>query len=172
MWAEIIELFDDQPAKQETVKYLLKHGYSVDEDHGINANGAAITNTALAEQIGVDRRVVSETAEEILETPELREIFQNLSFIPFLEEAAPVLGLSVITVQVTDAKEPGLLAAITEVFADHDIMVRQAIVEDPYFTKQPQFVAIVDDTVPGELIIELDNLEFTTAVFYSSHDSL
>jgi predicted regulator of amino acid metabolism with ACT domain len=161
-----MDRFDDEPAKQEVVRFLLQHGYAVDEENGINTNGMSLSDSDIAATLGVDRRVVSKTAETICQDDELQQIFRNLSSVPFLENTADVLGLSVITVQVDDAAETGLLADIAQVFTDYEVMIRQAVVQDPFFTEQPQFVAIIDGTPPEGMMIDLKKLEFSEGVFF------
>lgn len=170
MWETIMARFDEGTQEQAVIEYLLDHGLSVDKETGINADGLDIEPEAVAEQVGVDKRTVEETVEEIQADTELIDVFQSLSSLPFLEEASPVLGLSVVTVQVSTAEESGLLSSIAEVFERHDIVIRQAMVEDPNAAEFPQFVAILENTVPSELIINLENLSCTTGVFYSTHN--
>lgn len=163
MWEEITERFQSEPAKQEVVEFLLRRGYSVDEEMGVHADGIELNNQAIAEEVGVDRRTVGNTIESILADEELRAVFENLSTIPFLREAAPVLGLHVIEVRVSEPGETGLLSAISDVFADHGVLIRQAVVEDPYFSPRPTFVAIVGD-FDSDLITELNSLAFVESV--------
>lgn len=159
MWAEIMAQFENHTKKQEVVEALLRRGYSVSQDGDIEANGVRIADQRLARDIGVGRRTVRNTADEIASDPQLLDVFNNLSSVPFLEDAASILGLTVITVTVEDATETGILAALTAIFDEHDVLIRQAIVQDPYFTNKPQFTAIVEE-FNSELVAEINSLEF------------
>lgn len=169
MWEPIVSQFDEDSPERAVVECLIQRGLSVDSEGSVNADGLDIALPAVAEVVGVPGEVVEKTVDTIVSDPELRGVFQNLSVLPYLEEASPGLGLSVVTVQVDTADESGLLSSISEVFERHDIMIRQAMVEDPHTTEHPQFVAILESTVPSELIVDLETLCFTTGVFYSSY---
>ncbi|MFB6136092.1 MAG: amino acid-binding protein [Halobacteriaceae archaeon] len=165
---QVLRKFDSSPGKRQVVELLLQRGYSVTEDERVVSDGIEIPYKHIQDEIGVDRRVVKSTTEAILADEELRDVFQNLSSISFLKQAAPQLGLSVIDVGVSDAAEPGLLADLTAVFADHEVVLRQCVAEDPYFSQDPGFTAIVDGEVPGELITDLSALPFVTHVNLST----
>ena len=166
MWSEVSERYASEPAKQEVIKFILERGYSVDEELGIHSDGIKLQNSEIAVAIGVDRRTVNKTVESILDDDEIRTVFENLTSIPFLREAAPVLDLHVIEVQVSDAEETGLLSKLSQVFADNDVLVRQAIVEDPYFSDQPTFIAIIEN-FENELITDLKTMDFVETVVYT-----
>jgi predicted regulator of amino acid metabolism with ACT domain len=160
----VMEEFDTAPAKRRVVELLLRRGYAVDDEGRVVSDGIEIPYKHIQDEIGVDRRVVKSTTEAILADDELRSLFRNLSSISFLADAAPELGLSVISVGVSDAAEPGLLAELTAVFDRHGVVIRQAVAEDPHFSSEPGFTAIVDGEVPGELITDLNAVAFVTHV--------
>ncbi|MFB6138517.1 MAG: amino acid-binding protein [Halobacteriaceae archaeon] len=168
----VLEKFDASPGKRRVVELLLRRGYAVDEEGRVVSDGIEIPYKHIQDEIGVDRRVVKSTTEAILADDELRAVFQNLSSISFLREAAPELGLSVISVGVADAAEPGLLAELTAVFAEHEVVLRQCVAEDPFFSAEPGFTAIVDGEVPGALLTDLSALPFVTDVSLSTGAAL
>ncbi|MFA1609805.1 amino acid-binding protein [Halobellus rubicundus] len=164
MFDEIMEKFEGSPSQQEVIRLLLERGFSVNDDGRVVSGGIEIPNTGIAREIGVDRRVVDSTTTAILEDEELRRIFQNISSIPSLMDLAPVLDLSVLTVEVNDAERPGIVAEVTTRLADRGISIRQTISEDPEFTDEPKLYVITDEPVPGDLLNELSELAFVRRI--------
>ena len=156
--------FEGSPSQQAVIRLLLERGFSVNDDGRVVSGGIEIPNTGIAREIGVDRRVVDSTTDAILADPELRRIFQNISSIPSLMDLAPVLDLTVITVEVDDADAPGIVATVASRIADRDISIRQTISEDPEFTDEPKLYLITDGDIPGDLLTELSNLAFVRRV--------
>jgi len=156
----IMEQFSDSPGQQQVIRLLLERGFSVNDDGRVVSGGIEIPNTGIAREVGVDRRVVDATSSAVLEDEQLTRIFQNISAIPSLMDLAPVLDLTVLTVAVRDAEESGIVAAVTEAIAAHDITIRQVISEDPEFTDDPRLYVITDEAFPGGLITEIRDLPF------------
>jgi hypothetical protein len=164
MFDEIMEKFEGSPSQQAVIRLLLERGFSVNEDGRVVSGGIEIPNTGIAREIGVDRRVVDSTTDAILDDPELTRIFRNISAIPSLMDLAPVLDLTVLTVGVADADEPGIVAQVTTLIAEYDISIRQTISEDPEFTDDPKLYVITDEPLPGELLNALVDLDFVRSV--------
>ena len=164
VWDRIEATFAGSPSQRAVVELLLERGFAVDDDGKVASGGIAIPDTQVAEELDVDRRVVQSTTETILADDELREIFRNISSIPSLKDVAPVLGLNVVTVHVRDASESGVIAAITDVIAEHDVAIRQAVSDDPYFTDEPSFTVVVDGSVPEGLLTAIRDLPFVEGV--------
>jgi len=164
MFDAIMRKFEGSPGQQAVIRLLLERGFSVNDDGRVVSGGIEIPNTQVAREAGVDRRVVDSTTDAILEDEELRRIFQNISQIPSLMDLAPVLDLTVVTIAVHDADEPGLVAAVTSLLADHDITIRQTISEDPEFTDEPRLYLVVDDGLPGDVVTEIVALPFVRSV--------
>jgi hypothetical protein len=164
MFDEIMRKFEGSPSQQAVIRLLLERGFSVNDDGRVVSGGIEIPNTGIAREIGVDRRVVDSTTDAILADPQLRRIFQNISSIPSLMDLAPVLDLTVLTVEVDDADAPGIVARVTTLIAEHDISIRQTISEDPEFTDDPKLYLVTDGEIPGELLTELSNLPFVRRV--------
>jgi predicted regulator of amino acid metabolism with ACT domain len=156
----IMEKFADSPSQQAVIRLLLERGFSVNDEGRVVSGGIEIPNTGIAREADVDRRVVDATTDAILADDELRRIFQNISAIPSLMDLAPVLDLTVLTVEVRDAEESGIVAAVTGAIADRGISIRQTISEDPEFTDQPKLYVITDGDLPGDLINEIRGKAF------------
>jgi predicted regulator of amino acid metabolism with ACT domain len=158
MFDEIMQKFEDSPSQQAVIRLLLERGFSVNDEGRVVSGGIEIPDTGIAREIDVDRRVVDATTDAILADEELRRIFQNISAIPSLMDLAPVLDLTVLTVRVTDADQPGIVAEITGRIADRGISIRQTISEDPEFTDEPRLYVITDAELAGDLINEIRSL--------------
>jgi predicted regulator of amino acid metabolism with ACT domain len=160
MFDEIMAKFAGSPGQQAVVRLLLERGFSVSEEGRVVSGGIEIPNTQVAAEVGVDRRVVDSTTQALLDDDELRPIFHNISAVPSLRDLAPVLDLSVLTVEVGDAEGVGIVACVTGIVADHDISIRQTISEDPEFTDEPRLSVITDEPLPGAVLTEIRELEF------------
>ncbi|MFC7156416.1 amino acid-binding protein [Halomarina halobia] len=160
----IMEKFENSPSQQAVIRLLLERGFSVDDDGRVVSGGIGIPNTGIAREIDVDRRVVDATTSAILDDPELRRIFQNISAIPSLKDLAPVLDLTVLTVYVDDADAAGIVARVTGLLADAGISIRQTISEDPEFTDEPSLTVITDEALPGDLINQVRALPFVRKI--------
>jgi predicted regulator of amino acid metabolism with ACT domain len=164
MFDEIMGKFEGSPSQQAVIRLLLERGFSVNDDGRVVSGGIEIPNTGIAREIGVDRRVVDSTTTAILADDELRRIFQNISSIPSLMDLAPVLDLSVLTIEPNDAERSGIVAEVTGLLADRGISIRQTVTEDPEFTDDPRLYVVTGDPLPGDLLTELSNLGFVRRV--------
>jgi hypothetical protein len=164
MFDEIMGKFEGSPSQQAVIRLLLERGFSVNDDGRVVSGGIEIPNTGIAREIDVDRRVVDSTTTAILEDDELRRIFQNISSIPSLMDLAPVLDLSVLTIEPNDAERPGIVAEVTGLLADRGISIRQTVTEDPEFTDDPLLYVVTDEPIPGDLLNELSDLDFVRRI--------
>lgn len=168
MWSSILDMFEEGSAERRVARLLIERGFTVTEDEGVVSHEVPVPHSSIANSLEVKERSVDRTVEMILEDDHLSGLFANLTSKTFFEDAVSVLDISVVTVQVADAAESGLLADITSVFDEHGVMIRQMVVEDPVLNDVPQFVAIVDGQVPAGLMLELNNLTCTEACFYAA----
>ena len=164
MFDRIMQKFEGSPSQQKVIRLLLERGFSVSDEGRVVSGGIEIPNTQIAREIDVDRRVVDSTTDAILADEELRRIFQNISSIPSLMDLAPVLDLTVLTVEVGDADQPGIVATVTTLLADADISIRQTVSEDPEFTDEPRLYIVTDADVPGDVLNDLKNLDFVRKI--------
>jgi predicted regulator of amino acid metabolism with ACT domain len=164
MFDEIMEKFEGSPSQQAVIRLLLERGFSVNDEGRVVSGGIEIPNTGIAREIGVDRRVVDSTTDAILADEQLRRIFQNISQVPSLMDLAPVLDLTVLTVEVSGADREGILAAVAGVLADEGISIRQTISEDPEFAEDPKLYLITDENLPGSVINEINEQPFVRKI--------
>ncbi len=164
MWSAIQEKFKNHPAQEKVVRLLLERGFQINAQCRVVSGNIEIAHTQIANEIGVDRRVVDATCETILRDKELMEIFQNIRTIPFLRDVAPYLGLGVIVITPRNAARKGLLGAVATAVAEHGIIIRQAVSDDPYLTENPRLTIITEGRVSGELIDTLTRIEGVKSV--------
>ena len=164
MFDEILEKFEGSPSQQAVIRLFLERGFSVNEDGRVVSGGIEIPYTGIARELDVDRRVVDSTTDAILADPDLKRIFTNISSVPSLMDLAPVLDLSVLTVEVGAAEEAGIVAEITGLIADRGISIRQVLSDDPEFTDEPKLYVITDDPLPGDLLVEIRELSYVRRV--------
>jgi predicted regulator of amino acid metabolism with ACT domain len=164
MFDEIMRKFEGSPSQQAVIRLLLERGFSVNDEGRVVSGSIEIPNTQIAREIGVDRRVVDSTTDAILADEQLRRIFQNISSIPSLMDLAPVLDLNVLTVDVTDADEPGIVAEVTTLLAENGISIRQTVSEDPEFTDEPRLYLVTDEDIPGDVLNDITDLDFVRKI--------
>jgi hypothetical protein len=164
MFDEIMGKFEGSPSQQAVIRLLLERGFSVNEAGRVVSGGIEIPFTEIAREIDVDRRVVDSTTDAIRDDPELQRIFANIGAIPSLRDLAPVLDLTVLTVEVAAADESGIVATVTDRIAEADISIRQVISEDPEFTDEPKLYIITDESIPGDVLVSIRELSFVRRV--------
>ncbi|SEN61124.1 hypothetical protein SAMN05216388_100425 [Halorientalis persicus] len=164
MFAEIMEKFEGSPSQQAVIRLLLERGFSVNDDGRVVSGGIEIPNTGIAREIDVDRRVVDSTTDAILDDEQLRRIFQNISQIPSLMDLAPVLDLHVLTVDVYDTEQPGIVAEIAGMIAEEGISMRQTVSEDPEFAVDPKLYIVTEEALPGDLLNEIRDRDYVRKI--------
>ncbi|MDB2225272.1 ACT domain-containing protein [Halorubrum ezzemoulense] len=164
MFDEILEKFEGSPSQQAVIRLFLERGFSVNEEGRVVSGGIEIPYTGIARELDVDRRVVDSTTDAILADPELKRIFTNISSVPSLMDLAPVLDLTVLTIEVAAADEAGIVAEVTGILADRGVSIRQVLSEDPEFTDDPKLYVITDAELSGDLLVEIRDLGYVRRV--------
>ena len=159
MWNVLQEKFKNHPAQEKVVRLLLERGFQVNAQGRVVSGNIEIAHTQIANEIGVDRRVVDATCETILKDPQLMRIFRNVRSLPFLRDVAPYLGLGVIIITPDNAARKGLLGSVSTSVAEHGITIRQAVSDDPYLSEDPKLTIIIDGKVSGELVDALTRIK-------------
>jgi len=155
MWSTVLKKFEKHPAQQKVIKLLFERGFQVNGDGKVTSGSIEIPHTQLAKEAGVDRRVVDATTDTILSDELLKNIFQNVTSIPFLRDVAPALGLGVIIITPDDAANVGILYSVSKLIFSYNISIRQAVSDDPYFNNEAKLTIITDSKVPGDLVSEI-----------------
>lgn len=164
MWSIIQEKFRNHPAQEKVIRLLLERGFQINAQGRVVSGNIEIPHTQIANEIGVDRRVVDATCETISKEPQLIRIFTNVHTIPFLRDVAPYLGLGVIIIAPDDAARKGLLGAVATAVAEQGVTIRQAVSDDPYLTEKPQLTIITEGKVSGELVNKLTGIKGVKSV--------
>ncbi|NJD75559.1 MAG: amino acid-binding protein [Candidatus Methanoperedens sp.] len=164
MWSVIQEKFRNHPAQEKVIRLLLERGFQINDEGRVVSGKIEIAHTQIANEIGVDRRVVDATCETILKDSKLMQIFRNVRTIPFLRDVASYLGLGVIIITPDDAARKGLLGAVATTVAEHGITIRQAVSDDPYLTENPKLTIITEGRMSGELVNTLTRIEGVKSV--------
>ncbi len=164
MWTVIQEKFKNHPAQEKVIRLLLERGFQINDEGRVVSGSIEIAHTQIGNEIGVDRRVVDATCETILENKQLMQIFRNVRTIPFLRDVAPYLGLGVIIITPDNAARKGLLGSVATAVAEHGIIIRQAVSDDPYITENPKLTIITEGKVSGDLVDALTRIKGVQSV--------
>ncbi|MEW6222528.1 MAG: chorismate mutase [Candidatus Hadarchaeota archaeon] len=164
MWSRVQEAFKDFPAQLNVAKVIFKHGLRVGNDGDILCGNMRVPAVQIAEEAGVDRRVVDLTAGRILKDEGLAGIFSNLEPVAYLKGVAQQLGMGVVEIVPKDAAKPGIIKETTGVLAKFGISIRQAVADDPYLTPQPKLTIITDEPVKGDVIDAMRKLPSVRSV--------
>lgn len=157
MWQVLIDHFRRYPAQERVVRLLIAHGLRIHDDK-VYAGDVEIADTAVARAAGVDRRIVRATVKTILADARLATAFTRFAPTLALKDVASEIGCGVIEIIPVDASQPGILAGVSRVIADHGLSVRQAIVEDPDFMDEARLYVITESRVPGQLLGPLQDV--------------
>ena len=159
MWSTVNDKFKKYPARKAVAFKMLELGLRVDENSKIYCGDLKISDSALANSVNVDRRVIKSTINVILKDEELFNIFGNI--MPagtLLKNIAQSLGLGVIEIEVGQNNQ-GLLAAVALVASNRGIDIRQAYASDNHSNKSPVLTLITNDPVPSASIKEFLNID-------------
>jgi len=146
------------------VKKMIESGIRVSEDLRLYVGDVEVDYSAVARAVRVDRRVVRQTVEQIRKNQFLSSIFSNLA--PFGSSLVPVvskLGYSAIVIEA-DPRRSGVMAAVTAVLAKHDLVIRQALADDPDMVPSAKMTLVVEGSLSGRAIKELNDLELVKSI--------
>lgn len=141
------------------VRKMVEVGVRVGEDLKLYVGDLELDDTALASSVGVDRRVVRSTVEDIVKDKELGKIFSAIRPAgASLVDIAGFLGHSVLVISA-DAQKPGVISGVTAVLSRHRIVIMQALADDPYLTSDPKLTLVVKGKVPPEALSQIQGLD-------------
>jgi len=145
-------------ARKILLKKMLETGLRVDRDGRFYFDDIEVSDTALAKSLGVDRRVVRQTADYILSDPNLECIFTRLKPVAFFKDVAHYLGFTVVVI-TSYPEKPGIISEVTSIIAKHRLVIREAFAEDPELFEEPKLTLIIEGEVPPEVISELQSIK-------------
>lgn len=164
MWPTIAAEFANQSARLRVVRKMFEYGIRVSRDGELFIGGLEIDYSALARDVGADRRVVKQTAMKIAQDRFLFSIFSVVSPVgTSLLNLVSAIGYSAIIIEA-DPRAPGVLSEVAALLAAHDVVVRQALADDPDMVQDARLTLIVEGRLEGELIEGLEALETVRGV--------
>jgi|TARA_B100001750_G_C15485648_1_gene588122 predicted regulator of amino acid metabolism with ACT domain len=141
------------------MKKMVDIGISINADGQLMIDDLKINDTALANCVGVDRRVVRNTVNQILEDKKLKKIFRNLKPAgASLVEIAKYLEYSVLII-LADSYKSGIISEVSSIFAENNIVIRQALAEDSHLREEPQLILIIQGKINSEIISKIKALK-------------
>jgi predicted regulator of amino acid metabolism with ACT domain len=164
LWSRVSEQFDGQKVRLGVARRMLEYGIRVSDDCRLFIGGLEVDYSALARDVGADRRVVKQTAEQIRGDDFLYSIFSKIT--PFGASLLPVVsrvGYSAIVIEA-DPRAAGIISAAAGVLAKHKIVIRQALAADPDVFPDAKLTLIVQGQVPGNVIAELNAFKMVKSV--------
>lgn len=163
MYGFLEKQFAPYPMRKKVAETFLMHGLRVDEDANIFCANIELSPAKIGRAIGVDRRVVIETAEMIAKTKGLLGIFSGLQPKAFISEAAHNLGFEVIEIE-SEPHSIGIVSAVTRIVADAGISIRQIIADDPDIYPNPKLTLILEKKLPSDALTKLGKIKRITRI--------
>ena len=164
MWNAVRGHFIRRKAGLQVARLLIENGIRVDETGRFLVADVEITDVSLARAAGVDRRVVRETAAFILGDDQLKPIFMKLRPAgTSLVSVASHLGYTVLKISA-DPHRSGILAGVSRVLAEHDLLVRQALADDPDLNPDPKMTLVIEGHVPAKAVEDIQRLPYVVSI--------
>ncbi len=158
MWPQIKAEFERQVVRPAVVRKMIECGMRVSDDEKIYVGDIEVDYLAVARAVGVDRRVVKQTAHQIRTSQYLYSIFSKTKPLgTSLVDLVSLLGYSAIVVEA-DPKSPGVMAVVAEILSRHGMVVRQAVAEDPEMVPDAKLTLVVEGQITGQAMEELHGL--------------
>lgn len=164
MWRQIQGKFARKKARLNVVRKMIELGISVEGKHQLKIGKMSISDSSLAEVAEVDRRVVRNTVTQIMNDKDLQIIFRNVTPIgTSLVEIADKIGYKVIEVNA-DPLKPGVISGISSILTEYDVIIRQALADDPNFTPEAKLTLVVEGRIPPEAIEKIQTLPLVNSI--------
>jgi predicted regulator of amino acid metabolism with ACT domain len=167
MWDYINKVFDSYPAEMKIVQKMVKIGISVKviyDEPKLFCDSIEIKPNSIARAYNVDRRVVVNLMQKIVNNNELYSFFSNLEPISNFENSGSKIGFGVIEIIPVDAAKPGIISGVMKILADNGISIRQVITDDPELIDNPRAIIVTTNPVSGNILNEIKKVEGVKAV--------
>lgn len=151
------EFFAGSRAKLRIVATLLRLGIRVDKSGGLYCDTIELAPAKVARSLGVDRRVVIETARDIADDPELFPVFSDLLPIANVSKAAKFFGHNVIEI-AADPNSVGVVGKVAGVLSKNKVKIRQIIADDPDLYPEPALRIVVEGKLPQKALADIRRL--------------
>ena len=153
MWRTIVDYLSESPQRLKVAEAIVRHGFHVEAPGVIKCGDIRIPLKSLGSALGIDRRTVRATTEDICANEQLCEFFSLLRPAgPSLELVRSVLGYGVVTIFVESPDSPGILSEVTSMIAGYGIPIRQVLAEDVAIYQDPCLKVITEEPLPGRVI--------------------
>lgn len=164
MWRQIQGKFVRRKSRLNVVRKMIELGISVEGKHQLKIGKLSISDSALAEAAEVDRRVVRNTVKQIMDDKDLQVIFMNVTPIgTSLVKIADKIGYKVLVVYA-DPLKPGVISGISSILSSYDVIIRQALADDPDFTPEAKLTLVVEGRIPSEAIEKIQSMELVESI--------
>jgi len=164
VWPRIRAEFGRQFVRPDVVRKMIECGMRVSDNLKIYVGDVEVDYLAISRAVGVDRRVVKQTAEQIRRSPYLYSIFARTKPLgTSLVDLVSLLGYTAIVVEA-DPKSPGVMAGVAEILSRHGMVVRQAVAEDPEMVPDAKMTLVVEGQLTGQAMEELHGLEAVKSI--------
>ena len=162
MWRTIVDHFSASPQRLKVAQAIVRHGFHVEAPGVIKCGEIRIPLKSLGKALGIDRRTVRATTEDICQSKDsdLCKFFSLLRPAgPSLEKVRQVMGYGVVTIFVESPETPGILSEVTSMIAGYGIAIRQVLAEDVAIYQDPCLKVITQDPLPGRVIETLADIK-------------
>jgi len=159
VWPGIKKQFARQIVRANIVKKMIECGMSVSEDLKIYVGDVEVDYSAVARAVGVDRRVVKQTVEQIRSNSFLYSIFSKTTPLgSSLVNVVSTLHYTAVIVEA-DPRSPGVMSAVAAILSRHGLVVRQALADDPDMVPDARMTLVVEGQLSGDALEELNELK-------------
>ncbi len=164
MWPKVRKEFERQVVRPDIVRKMIECGMRVSDDEKIYVDNVEVDYLAIARAVGVDRRVVRQTAEQIRTNRYLYSLFsKTMPLGTSLVELVALLGYSAVIIEA-NPKSPGVMAAVAEILSRHGMVVRQALADDPEMVQDAKMTLVVEGQLTGQAMEELNALKMVKSI--------
>lgn len=158
MYPILEDAFLRYPMRRKVAELLLRQGMRVDKNGNIFCGSVEASPVKIARAVGVDRRVVLETAQLIRDVPELFRIFEGLEPTAYIRGVAKHLGFEVIEIEA-EPHAKGIVSSVTAIIAGAGISIRQLVCDDPDIYPNPKLTIVLEKRLPPDAFMKLRELK-------------
>ncbi len=164
MWPSVRKQFQRQIARPDVVRKMIECGMRMSKDLKLYVGDVEQDYSSVARAVGVDRRVVKQTLEQIRGDRYLYSIFSKTTPLgASLVNVVSELGYSAIVIE-SNPRSPGVMAAVAEILSRHGMVVRQALADDPDMVQDAKMTLVVEGQLTGQAIEELNGLKLVKSL--------
>jgi predicted regulator of amino acid metabolism with ACT domain len=164
VWANVRKQFQRQVVRPEIVRKFIECGMRVGKNDKIYVGDVEVGYTAISRALGVDRRVVKQTVQQIRGNRYLNSLFsKTMPLGTSLVELVSDLGYTAVVIEA-DPRSSGVMAAVAEILSRHGNVVRQAVAEDPEMVPDAEMTLVTEGQLSGQAIAELNALKIVRSI--------